>query len=124
MSFRDQLFILINEHVQRSAKVKKKHPNELFELLNQGNLSVKEIDSACCKELIRIVSLRYESIQLNSNRLDGYGWSSSKIHEHMLRFIKHKIALVIETLHQERIVLENHGLEFQDVQKDIQERFE
>lgn len=122
MSFQEQLFILINEHVQRTAKVKKISTSTLFELLNQGNLSVKHIDFACTKELLRIVDLRYDTIQGNSNRLDGYGWSSSKIQDHMIRFLKEKIDLVIETLHQERVLEENYIMKFQEVQKDIGDR--
>lgn len=66
------------------------HTTKHWSSLQQSRLTPEDIDRDCCAELIRVQRERYESPQ-NSDRLEGYGWSSTKIQEHMKRFLKERI---------------------------------
>jgi hypothetical protein len=87
MEFRKALDALFDEECKRARG----NIANLYKLLEEARVTPEDIDKACCAELIRINDLRYEIIQ-KTDRADGLGWSSSKMTEHMDRFLKTKIS--------------------------------
>lgn len=61
-----------------------------FERLETQQLDPASIDAACAKELKSILSKRYED-PIASNRLQGHGWSTRHVHDHMRRFFEQKM---------------------------------
>lgn len=60
------------------------------QILEEKCLTPEAIQLSTAEELKRVLVLRYD-VQMNTNRLEGYGWNSSKIREHMTRFLKSKL---------------------------------
>jgi hypothetical protein len=73
------------------------YTQDTYTLLEAEGLTPDQIDQQCCAELLRVTQERYESPQ-NSDRLDGFGWSSSKIQEHMKRYLKEKLTRMCHVL--------------------------
>lgn len=62
-----------------------------FEFLERRALDADSIDAACCAELKRVLTYRYESHFSSSTRLGGRGWGQGHIVSHMDRFLKNKL---------------------------------
>jgi hypothetical protein len=59
-----------------------------------SRLTPKDIAQACWTELKRVSLLKYDDdtcLSVSSNRLDGVGWSSQHIKNHMDRFLKERM---------------------------------
>lgn len=59
--------------------------------LVRARLTFKDITQACWTELKRIAVIKYEEntqLSVSSNRLEGHGWSTLHIKNHMDRFLK------------------------------------
>ena len=63
----------------------------VFEFLERRGLDADSIDAACCQELKRVLTYRYESQFSKSTRLGGRGWGQGHITAHMDRFLKNKL---------------------------------
>ena len=94
MNFRSSLEELFNEEINRLRDV---DVNQLWTSLSEALLTPDEIDKAVTTELIRVAGLTYETIQ-NSDRMEGFGWSTTKIKEHMRRFVSLKIQQLVHLL--------------------------
>jgi hypothetical protein len=90
--FREALSVLIDE--QRSRLIKVCDDNrieEAFKVLKQNDLDVESIDRDCMRELNEILVRRNDTVTTGSTRLAKYGWSTSKIRDHMNRFLQSKM---------------------------------
>ena len=65
--------------------------DEAFEALRLKRLDPENIDRDCCAELKRVMNKRFPDKQKFSNRLDGHGWSTTAIANHMDRFLRTKL---------------------------------
>jgi hypothetical protein len=63
----------------------------VFEFLDRRGLDPDSIDRACCEELKRVLTHRYESSFATSGRLGGRGWGQGHVASHMERFLKNKL---------------------------------
>jgi len=101
--FRTALQELFSQQRQRLECVV--HPekvNEAFQKLEQMGLDVDSIDKDCCSELLTILNKRYDD-PIGSNRLNGHGWTTAHVNDHMKRFLCTKIQSAGNYLRQQLI---------------------
>ena len=98
--FRIALQELFTQQRQRLECVKDtKKVQEAFQKLEEMGLDVETIDKDCCSELQTILNKRYDD-PIGSNRLNGLGWTSAHINDHMKRFFQAKIQSAGQFLRQ------------------------
>lgn len=79
------------EHRQRlEATYGAEAATRAFERLTEARLGPDDINGSCAKELKAIVQKRYEE-PIASSRLQGYGWSTRHVQDHMRLFFKDKM---------------------------------
>ena len=89
--FRNALQELFTQQRARlECVVDRAHVDVAFEKLEDMGLDIKSIDRDCCSELQTILNKRYDD-PIGSNRLNGFGWTSAHVNDHMKRFLHSKM---------------------------------
>ena len=79
---------LFNEQKRRLLlKYSEESVRTVWLQLEDKCLLPENIDNKIAIELARVSQLRYEE-NIGSNRLEGFGWSSAHIKDHMKRFLQ------------------------------------
>jgi len=89
--FRSALQELFTQQRQRlECVVDKTNVDTAFQKLEEMGLDIVSIDRDCCTELQTILNKRYDD-PIGSNRLNGMGWTSAHVNDHMKRFLQSKM---------------------------------
>lgn len=94
MNFRNSLEELFNEEIKRLRNV---DVSVIWTSIVDAKLTPDDIDKDITLELIRVASEKYETMQ-NSDRMEGFGWSTTKIKEHMKRYLTMKVQQLVHLL--------------------------
>lgn len=90
--FLNALNTLVSEQRSRLCRVcDEDRIDEAFAVLKNQNLDTESINRDCMRELNEILLRRNDTITSGSTRLNKYGWSTSKIRDHMNRFLQSKM---------------------------------
>ena len=106
---------LYNEELKRISKYVSAEKMEF--LLKQSHLTPKDIDEACTAELLRICALQYDDATTDR----GNGWSSTKIKDHMNRFLREKLKQLSQVLRSETGIQETTQ-NFESYTQQLKER--
>jgi len=98
--FRSALQELFIQQRQRlECVVEKSNVDTAFKKLEEMGLDIVSIDRDCCTELQTILNKRYDD-PIGSNRLNGLGWTSAHVNDHMKRFLQSKMQSAGQFLRQ------------------------
>jgi len=93
--------MFINETLRRlveSQKISESRCDEIKISLAKHKLDSTDVLADLQKELYRVCKIEYEKIEESSDRLNGFGWSRTKISHHMKRELQNKIDTAIEVI--------------------------
>jgi hypothetical protein len=79
------------DRLLESEKITKIKFFEIQERLVKDKLTGKDVLKDVTDELVRICKIEYEQVEPGSDRLNGYGWSRTKISSHMKRHLQSKL---------------------------------
>jgi hypothetical protein len=97
--FIEALKELFNQHRERILQVcDAETTKNAFDELYRADLDCKSIDEAICEEL-KVVLKKTHDFQI-SDRLNKYGWTTTHINDHMLRFFEKKMKSAANVLSQ------------------------
>lgn len=113
------LCVLYDEEMKRLHKLGR-DTNQLELLVKSSNLMPQDIDVACTQELLRVCQLKYDSIESSTDR--SLGWSTTKIKDHMHRFLKEKLKMLSQVLRSETMV-EDTPKEFTECAEGLKNRY-
>lgn len=108
---------LYDEELKRISKQTFISIEKLQFLLKQSKLSPEDIDEACTAELLRICKLQYDDATTDR----GHGWSSTKIKDHMNRFLREKLKMMSQVLRSETVIQEPKQ-NFEEYTNQLKER--
>ena len=93
--------LFINETLRRlveSEKISSSRCDEIRLSLAKHKLDSTDVLGDLKKELYRVCKIEYEKIEQSSDRLNGFGWSRTKISHHMKRELQNKIDTAMEVI--------------------------
>lgn len=93
--------LYINETLNRLNESEKLTSIEVIQIkksLFEHKLTGQEVSLELEKELIRICQIEYDQIELNSDRLCGFGWSKTRITTHIKKCMQDKLDEAIEII--------------------------
>jgi hypothetical protein len=70
---------------------------KLIDLLRESKLDAESIDLALARELDDMCKRRYDC-NMGTNRLEGFGYSTRKIQEHMVRMVTFKMDAIVSVM--------------------------
>jgi len=93
--------VFINETLRRlleSEKISLSDCDEIRISLSKHKLDSNDVSADLKKELYRVCKIEYEKVETNSDRLNGFGWSRTKVAYFMKRCLQNKIDSALEII--------------------------
>ena len=93
--------VFINETLRRlleSEKISLSDCDEIRISLLKHKLDSNDVLADLKKELYRVCKIEYEKVETNSDRLNGFGWSRTKVAYFMKRCLQNKIDSALEII--------------------------
>ena len=97
----DTFEVFINETLRRlveSEKISSGDCDEIRISLSKHKLDSNDVLADLKKELYRVCKIEYEKVEKNSDRLNGFGWSRTKVAHYMKRCLQNKIDSSLEVI--------------------------
>jgi len=117
----DRLFSKTLLACEKAGAINNMDSVKIRELMISEGIDPNEIERQCAEEIKTLCSYEYEEVVSGSNRLNGKGYSSQKIEEHMKVFLREKLKkfATIISLKKENLKPKSLKKSFEETQREI-----